>query len=77
MQPRPLPRCLSRQARQDHSQSPWTVATENNVSSLSLRNCSWVFGPSHFRTAGCRQPRRGGLGPPAVLAQAKPPWLWA
>lgn len=29
------------------------MATENNVSSLSLRNCSWVFGLSHFRTAGC------------------------
>lgn len=77
VQPHPLPRCLSRQARQDHSQSPWPLATENNVSSLSLRNCSWVFGPSHFRTVGCRWPRRGGLGPPAAQAQAKPPWPWA
>lgn len=77
VQPHPLPRCLSRQARQDHSQSPWPLATENNVSSLSLRNCSWVFGPSHFRTAGCRWPRRGGLGPPAAQAQAKPPRPWA
>lgn len=73
VQPRPLPRCLSRQARQDHSQSPWPTATENNVSSLSLRNCSWVFGPSHFRTAGCRQPRRGGLGPPRCPGPGQAP----
>lgn len=77
VQPRPLPRCLSQQARQDHSQSPWPVATENNASSLSLRNCSWVFGTSHFRTEVCWRPRRGGLGPPAAPAQAKPPWPWA
>lgn len=70
----PFPRCLW---RRDHSRSPWPVATANNLSSLSLSNCSEPFGAGRLRTMGCRQPWRPGPGPPGSPAQARSPRCWA
>lgn len=46
------PSQMSLEARQDHSWSPWPVATANNLSSLSLSNCCRALWSGPFQDSG-------------------------
>lgn len=67
----PLPRCL---LRQDHSRSPWPVATTNNLSSLSLSNRSWACWSRPFQDSGrpAAQGAGAGPGPPTQRPRLSP-----
>ena len=74
----PAQMSLEAEARQDHSRSPWPVATANNLSSLSLSNCSWALWSRPFQDSGLPAARAGWLGTPWLTSPGPSPlWLWA
>ena len=53
------------------------MATANNLSSLSLSNCSWALWSGPFQDSGLAAAQAEWPGTPGSPAPAKPPWLWA
>ena len=71
----PAQMSLEAEARQDHNRSPWPVATANNLSSLSLSNCSWALWSGPFQDSGLLAARAGWPGTPWLTSPGPSP-LW-
>lgn len=61
------------EARRDHSRSPWPVATANNLSSLSLSNCSWALWSRPFQDSGLLAAQAGWPRTPRLTSPGQAP----
>lgn len=57
----------------DHSRSPWPVATENNLSSLPLSNCTWALWSEPFQDSGLPAAQAGWPGTPCLTRPGQAP----